>query len=52
MPTRLDEITYVDLKERIASGQDTLLLPVGTLEAHGKHLPLGTDAHLAEGKEN
>ncbi len=49
MPKRLDEITYTELKKYLASGQDTLLLPVGTLEAHGKHLPLGTDSHLAEG---
>ena len=49
MPLRLEEMPYVELKKKIAEGQDTLLLPTGTLEAHGKHLPLGTDSHLAQG---
>ena len=49
MAVRLDEMTYVELHKRIAAKQDTLVWAVGTLEAHGKHLPLGTDTYLAQG---
>lgn len=49
MPVHLEELSYVELREHIAQGYDTVLLPTGTLEAHGKHLPIGTDAFLAEG---
>lgn len=46
-PLRLDELTWQEaaaLRER----QPVVLLPVGATEAHGPHLPLGTDVFLSE----
>ncbi|MGM0509986.1 MAG: creatininase family protein [Thermoplasmatota archaeon] len=40
------EMTRWELKER-AESVDTALLPVGSLEQHGPHLPLDTDAYDA-----
>jgi len=45
---RIDELTYPALEKILDSGIDTLLLPVGTLEAHGRHAPIGTDNFCAE----
>ncbi|WP_035741428.1 creatininase [Arthrobacter sp. MA-N2] len=46
----LDAFTY---REALASGEAIVLIPVGSLEQHGPHLPLGTDtilsSHFAEG---
>ncbi len=41
--TRLDAFTY---RERIAQEGALVLIPVGTIEQHGAHLPLGTDCFL------
>ncbi len=38
----LERMTYPQV-ERLAAGTDLALLPVGPPEAHGPHLPLGTD---------
>lgn len=35
------------LRDWLADGRRTVLLPVGALEQHGPHLPLGTDALLS-----
>ena len=43
---RLDEMTWVELDARITSGPPILILPTGSLEQHGPHLPLGTDTLL------
>ena len=47
-PHRLDELTYVEVAELVRAGADTAVLPVGTVEPHGPHLPLGTDTLIAE----
>jgi creatinine amidohydrolase len=47
-PRRLDELTYVEVAELVRAGADTVVLPVGTVEPHGPHLPLGTDTLIAE----
>jgi creatinine amidohydrolase len=41
----LERMTYPDV-ERLAARTDLALLPVGPPEAHGPHLPVGTD-HIA-----
>ena len=49
-PLYMDEWTSYDLDEAIqstTSGQATLLLPLGSVEPHGPHLPLNTDRLLA-----
>lgn len=38
----LGETTMTDLKKAVRRA-DTLILPLGTVEAHGSHLPLNTD---------
>jgi creatinine amidohydrolase len=40
----LDAFTY---REAVASGEAIVLIPVGALEQHGPHLPLGTDTLLS-----
>ena len=42
---RLGERTWTDLDR--AAGPSTVLVPVGSLEQHGPHLPLDTDARIA-----
>lgn len=44
--TRLEQWTRAEAAER--GGGTVVVLPVGSLEQHGPHLPLGTDTILAE----
>ena len=44
-PYYLERMTYPDV-ERLAARTDLALLPVAPPEAHGPHLPIGTD-HIA-----
>lgn len=47
MRHRLSELTRTEAQARASAGA-LCLLPVGALEQHGEHLPLGTDCFLAE----
>ena len=47
MSVRFGEQSWVQLEEHIAR-QSLLILPVGTTEEHGPHLPVDTDARIAE----
>ena len=47
MSTRLLELSRAEAGERGAAGA-ACLLPVGALEQHGEHLPVGTDSLLVE----
>lgn len=42
--TRLDAFTY---RELIADGEAVMLIPVGSVEQHGPHMPLGVDMLLS-----
>ena len=46
-PARLsvhgEELTAADFREAITRSQGTCLLPIGIMEKHGPHLPLGND---------
>jgi creatinine amidohydrolase len=44
----LEELTWTDVEAELESGTDTVVVPVGSTEQHGPHLPLGTDAYLGE----
>lgn len=44
---RIDRITTSEFK-KIVSGDVLLIFPIGATEAHGIHLPLGTDTFQAE----
>lgn len=53
MIRRLAEMTAPEVAEAIAAGVTTVILPLGSTEQHGPHLPLATDsvraAALADG---
>jgi len=44
--TKLQELTWQQLEQHLQHN-DTVLIPVGSTEQHGPHLPLGTDAMVA-----
>jgi creatinine amidohydrolase len=41
---RLAELTSPEVAEILASGIDSVILPIGSTEQHGAHLPLSTDS--------
>ncbi|HVP91704.1 MAG TPA: creatininase family protein [Terriglobales bacterium] len=43
LPVRWEELTSPDFVQAVARSQSTCILPIGILEKHGPHLPLGTD---------
>ncbi len=45
--TLMNRLTWIEYQERIRDEKAPLFLPVGALEQHGPHLPLGTDAILS-----
>ena len=44
----LFEMRRPEVEKAIAAGFDTVVVPLGSTEQHGLHLPLGTDAILGE----
>ena len=47
MDNRIETLTSPDVKERMDSGTHIAALPVGAVEQHGPHSPLGTDGFIA-----
>jgi creatinine amidohydrolase len=45
----MEKLTWAEVAERIDAGVDAVLLPIGTTEQHGRHMPLDTDAVIARG---
>jgi len=45
---KLHEMSWIEVRDALRRGVDTFILPVGTVEPHGTHLPLGTDALIPE----
>ncbi len=43
----MNRMSWTQYRDRVAAGRTPVFLPVGALEQHGPHLPLGTDALLA-----
>src|SRR5438128_1986284 len=46
--TLLEEVTSPDLKRLVQAGVTTAVIPFGSVEYQGRHLPLGADALLAD----
>ena len=44
----LDRMTWAEVKSEINNGRDTVIVPFGSTEQHGRHMPLGTDAVLGD----
>jgi creatinine amidohydrolase len=40
-------MTWPEVGERISAGVDAVLIPIGTTEQHGPHMPLDTDCFIA-----
>ena len=45
---RLGEMSWTALGEQLKQGPLDVIIPLGALEQHGPHLPLDTDALIAE----
>src|SRR6266581_2409660 len=43
LPSRWDELTASDWPAALAKSDSTCILPVGILEKHGPHVPIGAD---------
>jgi len=48
LPVALGELTTDELGAALAAGASAALVPVGSVEPHGPHLPLATDSLLGE----
>jgi len=48
----MEQMTSKEIRDSVASGFRTAIIPMGSIEAHGEHLPINTDSvvsrHLAE----
>jgi creatinine amidohydrolase len=47
LPVRWDELTATDFPEAVRRAKGVCALPIGVIEKHGPHLPLGTDVFAA-----
>jgi creatinine amidohydrolase len=45
---RLGEMTWMEVEEAVRNGTTTVILPTGSIEQHGPHLPLLTDTIIAD----
>ncbi len=43
----IEQITMNDFAKELSSGKKTVIIPFGSVEEHGAHLPLGTDTYHA-----
>lgn len=45
---RIEEMTWPMVKKALGEGYRTVIVPVGSIEQHGPHLPTGTDAFAGD----
>ena len=43
----IERMTWPEIEARIVEGVDAVLIPIGTTEQHGPHMPLDTDCFIA-----
>lgn len=48
MKIRIDEMTWIEIKEALEAGKKTVIVPIGSIEQHGPHLPEGTDTFAGD----
>jgi len=41
----IEELTWPEIRDGIAAGVTSIIIPIGSTEQHGPHLPLGTDSY-------
>ena len=44
----LDRLTWPEVKKEIENGRDIVVVPFGSTEQHGRHLPLATDSVMGD----
>jgi len=44
----LEQMTWRDVKDAMDSGKKTVIVPIGSMEQHGPHLPEGTDTFTGD----
>jgi len=44
---RIAELTWPDVRALLDAGWTTIILPLGSTEQHGRHLPLSVDTEIA-----
>ena len=47
LPIKMEELNALQFKEAGEKSEQTVILPIGVLEKHGPHMPLGTDVYTA-----
>lgn len=47
LPIGWEELTSPDFKEAVKQSGSVCIIPMGVVEKHGPHLPLGTDVFTA-----
>ncbi len=47
LPFRMEELTAPDFVKAVEKSQKTCIIPIGVMEKHGAHLPLGTDLYMS-----
>jgi len=47
IPFRFEELTAPDFVKAVEKSAKTCVIPIGVMEKHGPHLPLGTDLYLS-----
>lgn len=48
IPVKLEECSWKDVQAALVEGYDTVIIPSGSIEQHGPHLPILTDALIGE----
>jgi len=47
LPFRFEELTAPDYLKAVEKSEKTCIIPIGVMEKHGPHLPLGTDLFMS-----
>lgn len=43
----LQDMKWKDVEEALSQGRNIIIVPIGSLEQHGYHLPLGSDTYVS-----